>query len=86
MGVSNVEDIQNGLMQSMPSDTPAAILHKVTLPSQKIKSCSLGNLFATVSQAEIESPSIIVIGDVLSAIKGINQDKEFKNSISELAA
>jgi uroporphyrin-III C-methyltransferase len=86
MGLSNVEDIQNGLMQSMPSDTPAAILHRVTLPSQKIKSCSLGNLFATVIQAEIESPSIIVIGDVLSAIKGINHDKEFKNSISELAA
>jgi uroporphyrin-III C-methyltransferase len=74
MGITGVDAIQSGLMKSMPSETPVAIVQKATLPDQRIEKCSLRGLVSRIREANMGSPSIIVIGDVLQALAQIASD------------
>lgn len=75
MGISGVESIQEGLLESMPLTTSVALVQNATLLNQKIEMCELKELTRTVAKKEIASPSIIVIGDVLSGIGQVSQAK-----------
>lgn len=68
MGISGVDSIQSGLMQCMPSNTPVAIVQNASLPNQRIEHGKLSELVCVIEANQIASPSIIVIGDVLSGI------------------
>lgn len=73
MGIANIDQIQTGLMQGLPSETGAAIIQRASLPDQRQASCTLTTLGKTVAQNNFTSPAIVVIGDVVAAAQVINE-------------
>jgi len=71
MGVSAVDTLQAGLLQSLPASTPAAIVQHASLPQQRQLVCTLGTLAARVRSDEFGSPAIVVIGDVLRGMASL---------------
>ena len=68
MGVSSAERIQNELLCGLPASTPVAIIQNASLPTQRHVACTLGDLSATIARAQLASPSVIVVGDVLRGL------------------
>ena len=68
MGVGGAAQLQNALLQSMPANTPVAIIHQVSLPSQRHALCELQDLHLTVQREQLVSPSVIVVGDVFKGL------------------
>lgn len=67
MGVSALKDICNGLLNAgMNKDTPICIIQKGTTSKQKRILFTIGNLEAQISNTKIETPAIIVVGEVCS--------------------
>lgn len=69
MGVTRLADICHGLCQGMPADTPAAIVERASLPTQRQAVCTLASLADTVQREGLASPSVIVVGDVLRGLQ-----------------
>jgi uroporphyrin-III C-methyltransferase len=65
MGVSRLDQIEQGLLSGLPASTPVAIVQNATLPQQRQSLTTLGELQQTVSREGLQSPSVIVIGDVV---------------------
>ncbi len=65
MGVSGAARIQQQLLTGLPGSTPAAIIQHATLPQQRHAATTLARLEQTIAAEQLESPSIIVIGDVV---------------------
>ena len=65
MGVSSLHAIQSGLLQGLPASTPVAIVQHASLPQQREALTTLGELEATMRTQGLQSPSIIVVGDVV---------------------
>ncbi|MDD2547437.1 MAG: uroporphyrinogen-III C-methyltransferase [Burkholderiaceae bacterium] len=68
MGMSGAGQIQEGLRTGLPDDTPVAIVHRASLPDQRHAVATLASLQATIEREGLGSPSIIVVGDVLSGL------------------
>ena len=68
MGVSGAERIQNELLSGLPARTPVAVIQNASLPTQRHITTTLGQLASAISQSGMASPSIIVVGDVISSI------------------
>ena len=73
MGVSSAATVQQGLLRGLPAHTPAAVMHNVSLATQREWRCTLGNLADTVRREGIGSPAIIIVGDVLRAMQDLAQ-------------
>lgn len=65
MGVSSLGAIQSGLLQGLPADTPVAIVQHASLPQQREALTTLSLLAETMAREGLQSPSIIVVGDVV---------------------
>jgi uroporphyrin-III C-methyltransferase len=74
MGVSGAARIQHELLRGLPADTPVAIIQRATLPEQRHAVTTLGELAATIARAQLASPSVIVVGDVVRGIAAARQD------------
>ena len=68
MGVSGAERIQSELLTGLPANTPVAVVQNASLPSQRHIATSLGQLSADIKLASLASPSVIVVGDVVSGL------------------
>lgn len=68
MGVSGAAHIQTELLHGLPASTPVAIIQNVSLPTQRHAVSTLGTLRATIEREDLASPSVIVVGDVLSGL------------------
>lgn len=67
MGVRRLADIADRLQQAgMAPHTPCAAIESATLPTQRQVLATLSTLHAAVREADLRSPSIIIIGDVVS--------------------
>ena len=73
MGVSGAETIQNELLTGLPADTPVAIIENASLPQQRQALTRLDRLTLTLNETGLQSPSILVIGDVIQACAQIFQ-------------
>ena len=69
MGVSSLEHIGQGLLSGLPAQTPVAVVQNASLPSQREVLTTLGELVHTVQREQLESPSIIVVGDVVQGAR-----------------
>jgi len=76
MGVAGAEAIQSGLLQCLAPDTPAAIIERASLSQQRHAICTLGTLSATLQAQGLGSPSILVVGDVLTGLARLEQDRQ----------
>lgn len=66
MGVENLENICSKLIRfGKNPKTPAAIIHRATTPYQRVVVDRLDGLVTAAKIANIEPPSLIVIGDVV---------------------
>lgn len=69
MGVSSLEHIGQGLLSGLPAQTPVAVVQNASLPTQREVLTTLGELVHTVQSEQLESPSIIVVGDVVQGAR-----------------
>jgi uroporphyrinogen III methyltransferase/synthase len=66
MGVSRLEENASALMKGGRSpDTPAAVVEKGGWPEQRLVVGSLGDIAEKARKANVESPAILVVGDVV---------------------
>lgn len=70
MGVTGLAHICHGLLQGLPKATPVAIVQHASLPEQREAVTTLGDLLDTVASEGLQSPSIIVVGDVVRGARG----------------
>ncbi len=68
MGVSGALRIQQELLTALPASTPAAVVQHVSLPRQREVVTTLGDLSAAILRTGMGSPSVIVVGDVISGV------------------
>ncbi|MGA8785628.1 MAG: uroporphyrinogen-III C-methyltransferase [Polaromonas sp.] len=68
MGVSGAERIQNELLDGLPAATPVAVIQNASLPTQRHIATTLGMLADKIRRSGMASPSIIVVGDVISGV------------------
>ncbi len=67
MGVKNLENIVKNLIENgKPSDTPVALVRWGTTPKQQTVTGTLETIVDRVKEAKLKSPSIIIIGHVVS--------------------
>jgi uroporphyrin-III C-methyltransferase len=69
MGVSSLNTIRQGLLQGLPATTPVAIVQHASLAEQRQALTTLGDLVETMAQQGLQSPSIIVVGDVVQGAR-----------------
>jgi len=69
MGVGSLPAIQGGLLQGLPASTPVAIVQHASLPQQRQALTTLEQLQATMERESLQSPSIIVVGDVVQGAR-----------------
>ncbi|MFM7026899.1 MAG: uroporphyrinogen-III C-methyltransferase [Limnohabitans sp.] len=69
MGVSSLRSIQTDLLQGLPANTPVAIVQHASLPQQREALTTLGELATTMAREGLQSPSIIVVGDVVQGTR-----------------
>ena len=68
MGVAGAQHIQAGLLRGLPADTPVAVIQNASLPTQRHLVSTLQHLQHDLAQAQLASPSVIVVGDVLQGL------------------
>ncbi len=74
MGVSGAARIQQQLLTGLPASTPVAVVQRASLPDQRHAVTTLGELEATIAREQLASPSIIVVGDVVSGVAAASAD------------
>jgi uroporphyrin-III C-methyltransferase len=74
MGVTDSQHIQDQLLQGLPGHTPVAIIQNASLPAQRHAVTTLGLLRATIEQKHLQSPSVIVVGDVFQGLLAAGLD------------
>ena len=72
MGITGSEQIQNELLLGLSGSTPVAIIQNASLPTQRHAVATLGQLSATIAQEGLQSPSVIVVGDVLQGLLALS--------------
>jgi uroporphyrin-III C-methyltransferase len=68
MGVAGAAHIQRQLLEGLPGETPVAVVQHASLPQQRHIVTTLSGLHAGIAEAGLASPSVIVVGDVLSGM------------------
>ena len=69
MGVSSLHKISQGLLQGLPTHTPVAVVQHASLPTQREALTTLGDLVGTVQREQLQSPSIMVVGNVVQGAR-----------------
>lgn len=68
MGVMRLPDIVHALTAAgMRADMPAAVVSRAHTPAQRQAVCRLGTLVQTVAAQGLDSPAIVIVGDVVMA-------------------
>ena len=80
MGLSQLDKIIDLFKNNRGENEPIAIVQNATLPTQKSVTGSLQNISALVRERGIESPAVIIIGNV---VKENLQTKEYVNLLTE---
>jgi uroporphyrin-III C-methyltransferase len=71
MGLGNLPVIVRNLREhGMAADKPVAVISKATTPRQRTASGTLETIVEQVAKAQLETPAVIVVGDVVLAAQG----------------
>jgi len=69
MGLSTLGELAAGLVEAgLSADTPAVAVQDGTTHTQRVVAAPLSSLAAEVEQAELRSPTLIIIGSVVSLL------------------
>jgi len=72
MGVTKSQLIQDQLLLGLRGETPVAIIQDASLSTQRQAVTTLCRLHETIENENLESPSVIVVGDVLQGLLALN--------------
>ncbi len=76
MGLTGLKQISKNLIaHGLKSTTPVAVIQNATRENQKEVIGDLSNIVSEVNKAQIESPALIVIGDVVKLYHELNVDE-----------
>ncbi len=75
MGVSSATSITEGLRHGLPGNTPVAIVQNASLSTQRHVICELDALVSTLVCEHLSSPSVIIVGNVLSGLAQLQLQK-----------
>ena len=78
MGVSSLQQISQGLLSGLPAHTPVAVVQNASLPTQRQTLTTLSELVTTVQHEGLQSPSIIVVGNVVQGARAWQQTTAHK--------
>lgn len=67
LSITLLKKIEQELIPVLGEDCPVAIVHKATLPDQKVITGTLGNIRRQVQEQGVKSQSMIIIGEVLTS-------------------
>ena len=73
MGVTGAARIQQALLTGLPASTPVAVVQHASLPTQRHAVTTLGALTDTLAREQLQSPSVIVVGDVVRGVAMAHQ-------------
>ena len=65
MGVQTAANVQAGLLQGLPADTPVAVVENASLPTQRHATAQLKDLVRVFETQMLSSPAVILVGNVL---------------------
>lgn len=82
MGLAGVANIRTGLLESLPADTPAAVIRNATMPDQQSIACTLATLESTIVEHGLQSPAVMVIGDVVAAAHALHEQASIPTTIA----
>jgi uroporphyrin-III C-methyltransferase len=68
MGVSGAGRIQDELLTGLPASTPVAVIQNASLATQRHITTTLGEMSCAIAESGLASPSVIVVGDVISGV------------------
>ncbi|NBX54205.1 MAG: uroporphyrinogen-III C-methyltransferase [Betaproteobacteria bacterium] len=71
MGLAQLDHIQSQLLEGLPASTPVALLQNISLPSQRHAITLLSTVSQCAAQQEFSSPTVIVVGEVLTGIHAL---------------
>ena len=74
MGVSGLPHIHAGLRKGLPDATSVAVIQHATLPAQRELICTLGELPTAVLREGLQSPAVIVVGDVFQGLLALRHN------------
>ena len=80
MGVQNVATIQQGLLMGLPPHTPVALVENASHAQSRQAHGTLHQLQNLLTQSQISSPAIIIVGDVLRAMAAVQSAPETKQA------
>ena len=81
MGLSTLPDLAEGLVHAgLDAATPAVAVQDGTTPTQRVVSAPLGEIAERVLEAELRSPTLVVIGSVVSLLAA---DAEHEHALAE---
>ena len=80
MGVSGAGHIQQELLTGLPASTPVAVIQNASLATQRHIATTLGALAEQIKTSGIASPSVIVVGDVVSGLAQAATHPEVRHS------
>ncbi len=66
MGLSNLKNIVDELLEVLPPTKPVAVIHEGTMSDQKVVLGSLADIVEKVEKSGIKPPAVIVVGDVVN--------------------
>ncbi|MEO5672298.1 MAG: uroporphyrinogen-III C-methyltransferase [Ramlibacter sp.] len=68
MGLSGASRIREELLTGLPASTPVAVVQRASLADERSAVTTLGELDATIAREGLASPSVIIVGDVISGV------------------
>ncbi len=71
MGMTGSHNIGTQLLHGLAPGTPVAIIQNASLPTQRHAVTTLSDLPATIARESLQSPSVIVVGDVLKGLAAL---------------
>jgi uroporphyrin-III C-methyltransferase len=86
MGMSRLEALQAALLQSLPGDTPAAVVQHAGTPGERKLLTRLDALAGQARAAGLGSPAIVLIGDVLAGARAAQSAHQLGERGSAAAA
>jgi uroporphyrin-III C-methyltransferase/precorrin-2 dehydrogenase/sirohydrochlorin ferrochelatase len=89
MGLARVQHIASKLVQhGAPETLPAALIAQGTLENQRVVSGTLATIAAAAARAGLESPALLVVGEVVSlhdSLAWFNTGEQFEGAQLEFA-
>ena len=71
MGVAQAATLRAGLLCALPAATPAAIVERASLPSERRVVTTLAHLVETIERESLGSPAVLIVGDVLRGAQAL---------------